>query len=217
MVIVGAKGFAKEVLEVLHQTSYPQDKISFFDNVTPGMPDFLYSKFRVLKNEDEVKKFFALNEPNFTLGIGGPIARIKLDILFRGLGGKLTSTISNLSAVGHYGVYMGEGVNLMTGSTLTNDIKLGRGCLINLHCTIGHDCTIGNFVELSPGVHVSGNCHIGDYCNIGTNATILPAVTLGENVIVGAGAVVTKDVPSNSLVVGIPAKVIKEIPSIAVQ
>ncbi|MNG38364.1 Maltose O-acetyltransferase [compost metagenome] len=49
---------------------------------------------------------------------------------------------------------------------------------------------------------------------LGTNATVLPKVTIGKNVIVGAGAVVTKDVPDNSLVVGIPGKIIKELPSL---
>jgi acetyltransferase-like isoleucine patch superfamily enzyme len=63
---------------------------------------------------------------------------------------------------------------------------------------------------MSPGVHVSGNCQIGDFCNIGTNATILPRVKLGNNVTIGAGAVVTKDIPDNCVAVGVPAKIIKQ-------
>lgn len=50
---------------------------------------------------------------------------------------------------------------------------------------------------------------IGDNCIIGTRAIILPGVKIGNNVVVGAGAVVTKDIPSNSLVVGNPARIIK--------
>ena len=46
---------------------------------------------------------------------------------------------------------------------------------------------------------------------IGGNVTILPGVTIGENVVIGAGSVVTKDIPDNSLAVGIPARVKKEI------
>lgn len=46
---------------------------------------------------------------------------------------------------------------------------------------------------------------------IGANVTILPGVTIGNNVVIGAGAVVTKDIPDNSLAVGVPARVIKEI------
>ena len=52
---------------------------------------------------------------------------------------------------------------------------------------------------------------IGDNVWIGGNTCIMPGVTIGNNVVVGAGAVVTKDIPDNSLAVGVPAKVIKEI------
>jgi acetyltransferase-like isoleucine patch superfamily enzyme len=76
---------------------------------------------------------------------------------------------------------------------------------------VGHDCIIGEFVEMSPGAHVSGNCRIGSYSILGTNATVLPNVNIGTNVIVGAGSVVTKDVPDNCVIVGSPAKIIKEL------
>ena len=99
----------------------------------------------------------------------------------------------------------------MTGSVITNDVKIENGVLINLNCTIGHDSHIGSFVEMSPGVHISGNCVVGDYSVLGTNSTVLPKISIGKNVIVGAGSVVTKNIPDNSLVVGIPAKVIKEL------
>lgn len=52
---------------------------------------------------------------------------------------------------------------------------------------------------------------VGSDVWIGGNVTILPGVTIGNNVVVGAGAVVTRDVPDNSVVAGVPAKVIKEI------
>ena len=71
---------------------------------------------------------------------------------------------------------------------------------------------LGDFVEVSPGVSVTGNCRIGDYCIIGANSAILPKITLGRNVIVGAGAVVTKDAPDNCVLVGVPAVVRKRLP-----
>lgn len=50
---------------------------------------------------------------------------------------------------------------------------------------------------------------IGDNCVIGINSIILPGITIGNHVIIGAGSVVTKDIPSNSIAVGNPAKIIK--------
>lgn len=56
-----------------------------------------------------------------------------------------------------------------------------------------------------------GKVKIGDNCHIGMNATIMPGVTIGKNCIVGAGAVVTHDIPDNSVVVGVPARVIETV------
>ena len=65
------------------------------------------------------------------------------------------------------------------------------------------------FVELCPDVNVSGNCKIGKFTFIGTNCTILPNIQIGSNVVIAAGSVVTKDVLANSIIGGVPAKLIK--------
>lgn len=56
-----------------------------------------------------------------------------------------------------------------------------------------------------------GKIVIKDNCNIGWNVIIMPGVTIGENCVIGAGAIVTKDIPDNSIAVGVPAKVIESI------
>lgn len=210
MIIVGAKGFAKEVLEVVYQLN-KTDNLAFFDNVNTDIGDFLYNKFPILKSDNEVKNYFEKFGNEFTIGIGNPVLRYKLYKKFNDLGGIFTSTISPKAEIGFFGNHIESGCNLMTNSVLTNDIKIGKGVLINLSCTIGHDCIIEDFVELCPDVNISGNCIIGSFTFIGTNSTILPNVKIGKNVTIGAGSVVTKDIPDNSVALGIPAKVIKEL------
>lgn len=110
---------------------------------------------------------------------------------------------------------------------------IGEGCEIYPTMTIDSEpylVTIGNHVRINSFVHLithDGACWvaraikeelsdcdlfgpiaIGNNVSIGTNALILPGVTIGDNCIVGAGAVVTKSVPANSVVAGVPAKVI---------
>jgi sugar O-acyltransferase (sialic acid O-acetyltransferase NeuD family) len=210
MLIVGAKGFAKEILEVLHQLNQTE-KVVFYDDINGDAPDLLYERFLILKNIQEAIQYFKTVDNRFTIGIGNPVLRKKLFDKFSEIGGQFSSTISPKAQIGNYGNFINDGCNIMTGSVLTNDITIGKGVLINLNCTIGHDSIIGDFVELSPGTHISGNCKIGNFSVFGTNACLLPKINIGNNVIVGAGSVVTKDVPDNSLVVGIPAKVIKEL------
>ncbi len=210
MLILGAKGFAKEVLEVLHQLEY-KEEIAFYDDVNEGIGDKLYGKFSILKTEADAKTFFLEKNKNFTIGIGNPMLRRKLYSKFSSLGGKLTSTISPKASIGHFGNSISDGCNIMTSTVITNDVKIGLGVLINLSCTIGHDCIINDFVEICPDVNVSGNCKIGAYSFIGSNAVILPGIEIGTNVTIGAGSVVNKNIPDNSIVVGIPGKVIKTI------
>lgn len=210
MLILGAKGFAKEVLEVIHQLDQTKN-LAFYDDINEDLQGTLYNRFKILKTIEEALIYFKTIDNRFTIGIGNPILRKKLYDKFTSLGGEFSSSISPLAHIGVFGNEIEMGCNIMTGTIITSDVKVKKGTLINLNCTIGHDCIIGKFVELSPGVSISGNCTIGDYSILGTSATVLPKVTIGKNVIVGAGAVVTKDVPDNSLVVGIPGKIIKDL------
>jgi maltose O-acetyltransferase len=84
-------------------------------------------------------------------------------------------------------------------------VMIGPNTLI---ATVGHPLSPAKRREhMSQAAPVT----IGNDVWIGGSCTILPGVTIGDNVVVGAGAVVTKDVPSNSVVVGVPARVVKTI------
>lgn len=213
MLIIGAKGFAKEVLEVLIQNNTTKN-IVFFDNVNKELTGKLFNQFPILKTEEEVMHYFKTISKQFTIGIGNPILRKKMYDKFIGLGGTFTSTISQNALIGSLEVEIGVGSNVLPNSIFSNSSSVGMGTIVYYGATITHDCKIGNFNEISPNATILGNVTIGNFCQIGANSTILPRLTIGSNVIIAAGAVVTKDIPDNCMVAGVPAIIKKEIPSL---
>lgn len=213
MLIIGAKSFAKELLEIFKQRDALENLV-FYDDIHLEEPDSLYNQFSILRNKEEAKTYFRTIDTAFTLGIGNPALRKKLTEKFTALGGVLTSSISVHSRVGSYEVCIGTGTNVLDGACISNSVSIGKGCIVYYQSVITHDCQIGDFVEISPNVIVLGRAKVGDYCQIGAGSTLLPDVQLGTNVVVGAGSVVTKSVPDNSLVVGVPGKIIKKLPAL---
>lgn len=208
MIIVGAGGFATELLGVLLHNG--KTEIAFFDNTDQDKTE--YFGFPVLKNESDVKNWFIQSGSNeYCLGIGGPNNRLNLSSLFDTWGGELCSTYSHNIDIGVVENEIGIGTNVCSGVIITGNVKIGRGCIINIKASISHDCTLGDFVEVSPGASITGNCIIESCVTIGANAIIIPRIRIGENSVVAAGAVVTKDVPSNTMVAGVPAEIKKLI------
>ena len=113
MLIVGAKGFAKEVLEVLHQQNQIE-KLAFYDDVNQDTPDKLFENFAVLKSVEAAKNYFATNDNRFTIGIGNPVLRKTLNDKFTAIGGIFTSTISKSASLGSYDVNVGQGTNILS-------------------------------------------------------------------------------------------------------
>lgn len=106
-------------------------------------------------------------------------------------------------------VKIGEGCIICAGTIITVNITIGKHVIINLDCTLGHDDVIGDYVTIYPSVNISGNVTIGEEAELGTGMQIIQGKNVGRQSIVGAGAVVVKDIPEKCTAVGSPAKAIK--------
>lgn len=120
-------------------------------------------------------------------------------------------------------------------NAIKNGLTIGEDFYIKSRIDFGSEpylISIGNHVRITTGVRfvthdggvwvfrnenglkdidVFGPITIGNNVHIGNNVIIMPNVNIGDNVVIGCGAVVTKDIPSNSVAVGVPAKVIENI------
>jgi acetyltransferase EpsM len=114
-----------------------------------------------------------------------------------------TATVSKKSVVA-------EGTSLNIGCIVAGFTQIGCYVQVNRGVTIGHHTRIGDYATIQPGVNIAGNCHIGSQTYIGIGATVVDGIQVGAHSVIGAGSVVTKDVPDHVLVVGVPAKVVKE-------
>jgi len=120
---------------------------------------------------------------------------------------------------------IGDNVSVGTSSVIEHHVRIGNNVRIHSQafipeesiledgCWIGPNVVITNAMyPLSPNVkNELKGAIIRKNAKIGANATLLPGIEIGENALVGAGAVVTKDVPPNKVVAGNPAKIIKDI------
>src|SRR3989338_3491619 len=107
--------------------------------------------------------------------------------------------VSSNTEIGH-GCIINPNVTIMPNAKIWNHVIIHSGSVIE------HDNEIGDYANISPGVVTAGYVKIGKGSYVYTRAAIIPRVKIGENVTVGAGAVVLNDVQDNSVVVGIPAK-----------
>ena len=120
-------------------------------------------------------------------------------------------TITHPSAIISIDVQIGDGTVIMASVVLQSGAKIGKHCIINTKASIDHDCIIDDFVHISPSVTLCGNVVVGEGTHVGAAATIIPNIKIGKWCVIGAGAVIIKDVPDNSLVVGVPGKIIKSL------
>lgn len=105
-------------------------------------------------------------------------------------------------------VKIGEGSIITAGVILTHNIKIGIHSQLNLHTTIGHDCIMGNYFTTAPGAKISGNCEFGDNVYLGTNASVRQGISICNDVTVGMGGVVVKNIITSGVYIGNPVNIL---------
>lgn len=104
-----------------------------------------------------------------------------------------------------------EGTVVMQGAIVQADVRIGKHCIINTGASVDHECVIDDYVHISPHSTLCGNVRVGEGTWIGAGTTVIPGVIIGQWCVIGAGSVVTKDIPDRVLAVGNRCKVIKKI------
>lgn len=204
--IIGAGGFGRETLNVYRDAGRDAEVAGFVvedhywqgDQVVNGKPVFAWSAIAGWPKQ-----------ARFVAAIGSASRGRLIDEAARlGFG---FDTVIHPTVVSSPWVRFAEGCIVCAGNILTAQIDIGPHSILNLACTVGHDSTLGRLVTLSPGVNVSGHVTIEDGAFIGSGAVIIENIRIGSGSVIGAGSVVTKDIPPRVVAVGVPARVVKQL------
>ncbi len=121
--------------------------------------------------------------------------------------GKVVHSHSCISPFAH----IEEGLMILPFAVVQAYTHIGKHVILNTNSTIEHDCNIDNFVHIAPHATLGGGVEIGEGTLIGLSATILPKIKIGKWCVIGAGAVVNKDIPDFCVAYGVPAKIKKNV------
>ncbi len=206
IVIIGAGGFGREVAWLIEDINKinKQWNIKGFIDDNSELKGCLINGYEVLGNIEWLKS----QEYYVVCAIGDPTTKKKIFQRLEGSKNKYPILI-HPSVIYSDSVEFGEGSIICAGNIITVNINIGKHVIVNLDCTLGHDAILGDYTTVLPSVNVSGYVTTKECVNIGTGSAIIQGITIGKNSIIGAGAVVVKDLPANCTAVGAPAKPIK--------
>jgi len=204
IVILGAGGFGREVLDVIEAINLVERKWSFAGFLDDGDPDEELLAQRKAKHLGPIDVLANL-DVEYVIGIGSSEARARIDSVIAATGLNAAILVHPSATVGSEDV-IGAGTIVCAHASITTHVTMGRHVQVNPGCTIGHDAVLEDFVTVLPGAAISGNVVLRKGATVGARAVVLQGLEIGEGATLGAGAVVTESVRNGSTVVGVPAR-----------
>ncbi|TVP43096.1 MAG: acetyltransferase [Gemmatimonadales bacterium] len=206
--ILGSRGHGSEVLEAARAASASESSgdrlvVEGFLDDDPALMGTEVQGSRVLGPLDDPR----LEGANAALGVGYPQTKLRVVSRVKSLRPRWPTIVHPASTVASM-TGLGGGVLVQAGAVLSTNIALGDFTTVNLAATLSHDVVVEPFATVSPGAHVGGNVRIGEGAFIGIGASVVQGTTIGAWSVVGAGAVVVHDVEPNTVVAGVPARII---------
>ncbi|WP_414049392.1 acetyltransferase [Macrococcus animalis] len=205
LIIIGNSGHKKVVSEVAEQLGYTI--VGIIDDAFDSRfseEDILYGNTKHIHDmirETGARLFF---------GIGNNKVR-QLIIEREHLSNEMFVTLISPHAIISKSAHIGIGTLVMPGAIINVDAKIGTQVIINSGAIVEHDCVVSDYAHISPHATLTGAVNVGRGTQIGALAVVNTTVTVGDWVTIGSGASVVRDIQSNTVAVGVPAKIIKTL------
>lgn len=203
IVIFGSGGQARVVAAIVLQEKKHQ-LVGFIDPLAKHPKEKIFN-LPILGGLEIIPKLVKQKVNGFVIGIGNNQTRAKRFNQLKKLGLQPVCAIHPTADIGR-DVAIGNGTVVNMGAIIATQSIIGENSIINSGAIIEHEDKIGNHVHVAPGAALAGRVTIKDYAFLGLRSVVKDYVTIGKKAVAGAGAVVIKDVPDNTTVVGIPAR-----------
>jgi sugar O-acyltransferase (sialic acid O-acetyltransferase NeuD family) len=217
LLLAGAGGFARETAEAVRAVNasfptwellgYLDDDPNLHGTAIGGIP--VIGPIGAVHDHADAELVICTASPDSYLSRGRIAERLDLD-------DERYATVVHPTATVGESCRVGPGSVLLAHADLTADVVVGRHVAVMPQVVLTHDVRVDDCATIASGVTVSGNCHISEGAYIGTGVCLREDITVGQRAMVGMGAVVTRDVPSERLWFGAPARDVSRAPHLAV-
>lgn len=205
VVIIGAGGHAKVIADIIEKSG---DEIVGFLDDNKEIGTTIIKEYKVIGDLNN-RFAMAVTKENleFIIAIGDNRKREEIS---HSPNLKFYTAIHPSAQIG-LDVEIQEGTVVMANSCINSSAKIGKHCIINTGSIIEHDNIIEDCVHISPNAALGGTVKIGENTHVGIGSIVKNNITICQNCIIGAGAVVVKDILEEGTYVGVPAKRMEKI------
>jgi acetyltransferase EpsM len=184
--------------------------IGYLDDLSPERKNTRFGGAKVLGGGDELDGIIESGVRHAIVAIQNNQVRLRLAQAATAKGLSLATAIHPTASIAADAV-IGAGTVVRAQSVIGPETHVGKNCIIGYGSTISHTCTLGDGVHIGSGVNLAGCVRVGRAAWVAMGATVIDPKSVGSNSLIGAGAVVTRDVPDNVVAYGVPAVVVRGI------
>ena len=197
VVIIGASGHGKVVADIV--ASAGDEVVGFLDDAENLQKTFAGSL--ILGKVEDYQRYQA---SEFIIAIGNALIRQKIAEKLKNV--NWYTAIHPSAVVSEIDCKIGKGTVVMPNAVINAGAKIGDHCIINTGAIVEHDNILENYVHISVGAKLAGTVHVGKATWIGIGASVSNNRNICENCMIGAGAVVVKDITESGTYIGVPAR-----------
>lgn len=205
--IYGASGAGIEVYDMANRINRKTKKYSEIFLIDDFEEESEYYGTRRI-HFSSCSRYMADEEVEFVIAVGEPSARKLLADRIKISGYRLAVLVDSTAIVSETAT-LSPGCIVAPGAIVSSKVQLDENCMIGYHAIIGHDAHVKRDTIVCPKATVGGKSIVGERCFLGVNSSMKQEVNYGNDVIVGMGAVVFRDVEAGNTVVGNPARITK--------